>query len=100
MGIPIGRLKREITAPQFAMYQAFDNIDPFTSIRADVNNAIVCQILASVNGIKGTDLNQFIYEWGLSAEELAARQRKQLADKLMAWARRVNAAVKAKESEK
>ena len=40
MGIPIWELQDRIDSPTFALYMAYDRVDPFGEERADVRNAI------------------------------------------------------------
>lgn len=63
MGIPIERLQNEISAYDFALYRAFNNIDPFENYRFDINSAIVSQVLAQVHGAKTTKIGDFVPQW-------------------------------------
>lgn len=65
MGIPVRQLQEQISSSDFAMYRAYNNIDPFENFRFDVNSAVVSQMLAMIHGKKGSryKLEDFIPEW-------------------------------------
>ncbi len=86
MGIPIGRLQDEISSADFALYQAFNNIDPFENYRFDINSAVVSQVLAQVHGSKRTKLSDFIPQWDKPPNKTA----RQLQTVMNAFAARAN----------
>ena len=86
MGIPIGRLQNEMSSADFALYQAFNNIDPFENYRFDINSAIVSQVLAQVHGAKTTKIIDFVPQW----DRPTKRTTKQLKSKMDSFAAMMN----------
>lgn len=63
MGIPIRRLQHEISSRDFALYQAYDRIDPFGMERADIAAALICDTLAKLQGVKKTKISDFMVHY-------------------------------------
>lgn len=65
MGIPIRELQEKVSSSDFALYRAYNNIDPFENFRFDVNAAVISQTLALIHSKKGSrfELNEFMYKW-------------------------------------
>ena len=53
MGIPYRELQMRISAPDFALYMAYDHIDPFSEQRADLRSAIIACVMANAFAAKG-----------------------------------------------
>ena len=63
MGIPIRRLQHEVDSRDFALYQAYDRIDPQGMERFDRLAGIVCDTLAKLHGVKKTKPADFMVDW-------------------------------------
>ena len=49
MGIPVSKLKDELSSAELALYMAYDRIDPFGEERADLRNALSLRQHAEMN---------------------------------------------------
>ncbi len=55
-GIPIRELQQQISSKDFIRYVAFLELSPSQSYRADVNSALLRQVLYAVNANKKSDI--------------------------------------------
>ena len=63
MGIPIRELQDRVSSKDFALYQAFDKVDPIGMSRFDMGVGIICQIMAQLQGAKNTKVSDFMPDY-------------------------------------
>ena len=85
MGVPIGRLKNELSKTDFSLYKAFNNIEPFEGRRFDTYVALICDTLARVNGYKRSEMEDFMIDWDVQEQKSGEKQtgQKQSDQELM-----------------
>ncbi len=86
----VQRAQQEISSVEFAEWLAFQRTNPSGEERADIRNALLCYVVASVVGGKGHKLEDFIIDF-----ERESQSKEQIvANKLKAFADQHNAQVK------
>ncbi len=63
MGIPVRELQDRVSSRDFALYRAYDNIDPIGMTRFDMGVGIICKIMAQINGSKGVKVSDFMPDY-------------------------------------
>lgn len=78
MGIPIGRLQREITSREFSLYIAYYNVDPFGQKRADLRMAKICDAIFTAAGSKTSKPSLFMPKFGEAEEQQQPKTNNQM----------------------
>lgn len=63
MGIPVRELQSRISSRDFAMYMAYDRIDPHSNQRMDHGFGLVCSTIARVHGNDKVHASDFMIDY-------------------------------------
>lgn len=57
------RIRHEVDDRDLALYMAYDRIDPFGEMRADLRSGIIASVIASVHGVKKSKPADFMLDF-------------------------------------